>query len=509
MLRLLLLSVVTLFSLTSLAKSKQEAEGQAKIEIRIPSEHVPDSLFLYYFEKPVFGDRYDNIPDLILQAKRIKDGFVFNLKGINEVGYFSVFTKKSGVVDEFIVWMQLLEKGDLLCLKIPSSKFTQSGAGAVLHKASKIIYEGRGAAKFQCWEAISGAEYLLGASDNGRNLIFDSGGLYIENNYIQRRIKVQSELLNQYKGMISPLVFDLYLIDIYADAGKSLYKHFLYKLFETNNVDSLKSLAHNFGKIVLIDSIISNPAKVISKSYADYIDDRLRLTYAFTKIGNSDVKAFSAITDISSFPTEVQQKILCAYFGDQNVIQKSKNFDSLLNVGFNIVGNSYFKKYISRYSSLMGGSMAFDFNLTDYHGQKVKYSEFKGKYVFIDFWFTGCKWCEVYYRDVLKDIKAKYKDRDIVFITVSIDKSFPAWRKTIEKGHYTSVNDINLYTDGLGEDHPIIKHYNITGYPFPILIDRGGRIYKPGSISDFKSREELEAVIDLLLANKSTSISED
>ena len=79
------------------------------------------------------------------------------------------------------------------------------------------------------------------------------------------------------------------------------------------------------------------------------------------------------------------------------------------------------------------GSIAKDFTTTDINGNKLSLSDFKGKYVLLDFWASWCVPCRAG-NPHLKELYAKYKEKGIEFIGVSDDDSKPeAWHKAVEK----------------------------------------------------------------------------
>lgn len=124
----------------------------------------------------------------------------------------------------------------------------------------------------------------------------------------------------------------------------------------------------------------------------------------------------------------------------------------------------------------------FDFQLPDRYGNLIKLSDFRGKVVFVDIWFTGCAGCKFFHRDVLIDAKKSFIDNhEVVFMSVSIDKDKKEWIKSLESEEYTDDSVVNLYTSGLGHKHPIIKEMNIKSYPSLFVIDRNGNIFNNNS----------------------------
>jgi len=111
------------------------------------------------------------------------------------------------------------------------------------------------------------------------------------------------------------------------------------------------------------------------------------------------------------------------------------------------------------------------------NGKDVNLATYKGKVVVLDFWFTGCLNCMQFYSSSLSKAEKQFaNNKDVVFISVCIDKDKDKWLASIEKGKYTSKRSINVYTCGFGDQDEIIKQYNISSYPQPIIIDKKGKI---------------------------------
>ena len=63
-----------------------------------------------------------------------------------------------------------------------------------------------------------------------------------------------------------------------------------------------------------------------------------------------------------------------------------------------------------------------------------------------------------------------------MFITVSVDKDQATWKQSILSGKYSAAHSINLFTDGQGDQHPLLKFYNYHGFPQLLVIDKQGKI---------------------------------
>jgi peroxiredoxin len=146
--------------------------------------------------------------------------------------------------------------------------------------------------------------------------------------------------------------------------------------------------------------------------------------------------------------------------------------DSLVNA---VLEDNAYRQYILKKTAaereFRKGMAAPDFSLENDKGEKVTLQDYKGKVVFIDFWFAACMPCQQMF-ERLKPLKAKYAgNKDLVFLCVSIDEK-GVWMKAKDK-----VQAEHLYTDNKGRYHPVLKDYNIDGYPTAYIIGKDGLIF--------------------------------
>ncbi|UOE50905.1 TlpA family protein disulfide reductase [Mucilaginibacter sp. SMC90] len=121
------------------------------------------------------------------------------------------------------------------------------------------------------------------------------------------------------------------------------------------------------------------------------------------------------------------------------------------------------------------GAKAPDFVLMDENNKPVKLSDFRGKLVILDFWFTGCGACEGL-APRLYALEKKYENQPVVFISISLDRLREKWLATLKTNKYTSPLAVKLYTEGRGDQHQVIKEYDVHGCPTIIMIDKEGRL---------------------------------
>lgn len=140
------------------------------------------------------------------------------------------------------------------------------------------------------------------------------------------------------------------------------------------------------------------------------------------------------------------------------------------------------------------GQKGLDFTYKDINDKPVSFSDFKGKFVYIDLWATWCGPCKAEIPH-MKKIEEDYHGKNIVFVSLSLDKSKDAqkWKDYVTK---EQLKGIQLMADkDFGSD--VAKNYDVNAIPRFLLFDTKGNIINADALRP--SNPELRAQLDKLL----------
>ncbi len=109
------------------------------------------------------------------------------------------------------------------------------------------------------------------------------------------------------------------------------------------------------------------------------------------------------------------------------------------------------------------------FVFRDTANRNVSLKQFKGKYVVIDVWASWCYPCKKEY-PCLQKLAEKYKDKNIVFISLSSDTQEFRWRNELAWGKMTG----NQWW--IAGDESSMIAFRVSAIPRLILLDKKGRV---------------------------------
>lgn len=362
----------------------------------------------------------------------------------------------------------LVEKGDSVHVNI--------GTGG------SMSFSGKGSEKLNCQWQIYNIEpippsikrvssYLIGQ----RKMVEK---LALEERTVDVSMKLRMEILEAYKENFSYSIYGMLYLDALASAEYAIVQPLHWMKFSFPDSANLEQLNNYYNSYLARKDTTQIAIKLAAKSayYADMVFER---EYNLFKLLNKDsyleASSFKQVYELlkHKYNGEFRDRLIyiCFLKLNRSFMSQQKAF---IDDALGVVQDATYKNLLKDWKSKQFS--AHPFELEDATGKINKLADFKGKVIVIDFWYTGCPNC-ITLNSAMKEIVERYKTRkDIVFLTVSIDKDKGKWIKSISSGLYTSSGTIDLYTNGLGRSHPMIQQYNITGYPRQLVIAKNGEL---------------------------------
>lgn len=115
------------------------------------------------------------------------------------------------------------------------------------------------------------------------------------------------------------------------------------------------------------------------------------------------------------------------------------------------------------------GDKAADFSLPTLANKTLSLSDFKGKYVLLEFWATWCGPCRRE-NPILRNAYTQFKDQDFEILGVNLDEKKADWEATVQEDSisWTTVGDLT----GMNGEVPIT--YSVYYIPHNLLLDKDG-----------------------------------
>jgi thiol-disulfide isomerase/thioredoxin len=105
-------------------------------------------------------------------------------------------------------------------------------------------------------------------------------------------------------------------------------------------------------------------------------------------------------------------------------------------------------------------------------GKAVTLQDFRGKIIYVDFWFSQCRPC-LAEAPATEQLKKRFIGKDVVFLYISTDVVLADWRKTIATHSLSGPNSVHLL-DPQGVH--AVQAYQVQGFPTYMIISRDGHI---------------------------------
>ncbi|WMI67417.1 TlpA disulfide reductase family protein [Mangrovimonas sp. YM274] len=182
---------------------------------------------------------------------------------------------------------------------------------------------------------------------------------------------------------------------------------------------------------------------------------------------------------------------LTTFYNSDNTIDSTIVADAVKNVDPMLQSyQRYLASSITLKQELPQGSPSPVFeNFENHKGGTTSLSDLKGKYVYVDVWATWCGPCKAEIPH-LKRIEEEYQDKNIQFVSISVDdgRGFKGdtpeaaaaaakegWKQMVSE---KELGGIQLLADK-GWKSDFVQNYKINGIPRFILIDPQGNIVTP------------------------------
>lgn len=169
---------------------------------------------------------------------------------------------------------------------------------------------------------------------------------------------------------------------------------------------------------------------------------------------------------------------------------------------------SELSKFIEQTENTLVDKIAPTFTLTSADGKRISRSDYREKYLLLNFWAT---WSDSS-RVSNKELKALYKafppkkedknktkkpnitpDPELAILSISVDMDKTLWKNAIKE----DTLKWEQVCDFLGWNSPVVKQYAISHVPYNVLIDNKGKIIARGI-----GGEELRRELDSLFISK-------
>lgn len=130
-----------------------------------------------------------------------------------------------------------------------------------------------------------------------------------------------------------------------------------------------------------------------------------------------------------------------------------------------------FKEEVEKLKKLAVGQPAPEIIAYTPDNKLVKLSDFRGKYVLVDFWASWCLPCRKENPNIVRQFSA-FKNKNFTVLGVSLDNNPGSWMRAIEEDKLTwmNISDLKAWSSDL------IINYRIKAIPASVIVDPNGNI---------------------------------
>jgi hypothetical protein len=446
---------------------------------------------------------YHNIGADIDKIQLQSNAFHFSIDSLEHLGKVTIgviHNKEYNRIGEFI-----FEPGDSIDIQI------KNDSGSII-----AFFEGKGRSKYECIKLLEKAK--VRSQTRRYNVVQEVSDslltLESEKNLGKKKRAVfrlldrfsqectasvfsQLGILNKFKDSLSRDTYQLIEADIWGYPRLiwqlQIYSFFNFPKFGRITKSFIKDYfvqKHlQFSELKTSDYILS-----LSNDYILFLLYKIKIQLYFDggEVPYSFNQQYEALK--KTYKGRVREKVIAlSFLNDQTkdllapINISAYNF--CLSDAVSLVETSFVKNELLKILRIYHkGSPVDTFSLSNIKGELVTKDSFKNKVVFMDFWGTGCSACAFFSKKFEKEIYPFFKnDNRFVYLSVCIDESKTQWKASLQRQLYTFSGAIDVYTQGLGERHPLLQYYGIQALPFLLLMDKNGNFYARLSVLDTSS----------------------
>ena len=313
--------------------------------------------------------------------------------------------------------------------------------------------------------------YLEENTPNGRPTILDSTAVKTDGSFtLETRSKEEGLYQLRLQDKVVPFAFfinDAEKINVKADLNNTTQPYTVENSPATKALLNFDQTSYQKGM-----QLFSQGSKVDSLQKAGAPDSVVAAAYMNVQETANELKSFA-----QDFIARSNSPILTLY-----AVSSFQNTASNLGIkGFSrpemaeIINNAVQKfpqhTALQNVQKSLPSAKAQDFTQPDVNGNPVSLSQFKGKYVLVDFWASWCGPCRKDNPNVVKAYNA-FKDKNFTILGVSLDQNKDAWQKAIQQDGltWTQVSDLKFW------DNAAAALYGVQAIPYNVLVDPAGNI---------------------------------
>jgi peroxiredoxin len=222
---------------------------------------------------------------------------------------------------------------------------------------------------------------------------------------------------------------------------------------------------------VIFDSLKARGnTQELERAKQDFKQRNLIFNTYLKKMADTSTSAVASIMAVNIIDPKLDAPFVTQYY--EKVQDRFKGNDLIKLYVDHFVGS---EKLSAAPVDTKQGNPAPDFNGKTPKGETVRLSDYKGKYVLIDFWASWCGPCRAENPTVVQAYE-KFKSANFDILGVSLDTDKGNWQKAIAKDGLVW----NQISELKGWSSSIAQKYRVNSIPANFLVDPNGYIIASG-----------------------------